>query len=149
MTRMLLAHEFESGQIMVTMTAGAIKPFSGVAAAAPPGDTRNNETVLLRRGISEALKANLDRGFLDSEEQFRQILEGLGDVVYLTNASGTRVLFVNASFEKVWGQPRAMLYADPLAILAGVHPDDYARVSEAMAAFSTDSCEIEYRVVRP
>src|SRR5688572_10909861 len=149
MTRMLLAHEFESGQIMVTMTAGAIKPFSGVAAAAPPGDTRNNETNPLRRGISEALKANLDRGFLESEEQFRQILEGLSDVVYLTNASGTKVLFVNAAFEEVWGRPRETMYANPLAFLAGVHPDDRERVSETMAAHSTGSCDIEYRVVRP
>ena len=98
---------------------------------------------------AQALQANLERGFLEGEEQYRQILEGLSDVVFLTNASGTRVLYVNAAFEEVWGRPRAMLYSDPLALLAGVHPDDRPRVSEAMAACPTDSCEHEYRVVRP
>lgn len=139
----------------VTTKYEALSPATGVASAAAGGDA-GNQTAPLRQGISEALKANLDRGFLESEEQFRQILEGLSDVVYLTNASGTKVLFVNAAYEEVWGQPRETMYANPLALLEGVHPDDRARVSETMAAYSktvathsTGSCDIEYRVVRP
>lgn len=134
--------------MQMTQVCGTMTLSWGVASGVVVDGLRE-QTSHVRERISEALRANLDRGFLESEEQFREILEGLSDVVYLTNASGTRVLFVNAAYEEVWGQPRAMLYADPLAMLEGVHPDDHARVSEAMAACTTGSCDLEYRVVRP
>lgn len=147
MTRTVPTHG--GGHIMrVTMKFEAMTPLSDLASAAAVGDL-GHEATPLRQEIAQALQANLERGFLEGEEQYRQILEGLSDVVFLTNASGTRVLYVNAAFEEVWGRPRAMLYSDPLALLAGVHPDDRPRVSEAMAACPTDSCEHEYRVVRP
>ena len=60
----------------------------------------------LREGISTALQANLSRGFLESEERFRQIVEGLHQVVWLTNPEGTQLYFVNAAYEQLWGTPR-------------------------------------------
>ena len=134
--------------IPMTTVHGAFTAGWGVATNAA-GEESGDQTRRLREAISDALRANLDRGFLEREEQFREILEGLHDVVWLTNANGTQVLFVNAAYEEIWGQPRSVLYADPLAFLAHVHPDDHARVSDAMAAHSTGSCDIGYRVVRP
>lgn len=99
--------------------------------------------------ISDAFRANLERGCLESEERFRQIVEGLNDVVCLTNAGGTQVLFVNAAYDRIWGRPRERLYANPLAYLEGVHPDDRQRVRDAMAAQPRGSHSIEFRVVRP
>jgi PAS domain S-box-containing protein len=103
----------------------------------------------LQEEISDALRANLERGCLESEERFRQIVEGLNDVVCLTNARGTQVLFVNAAYDRIWGRPRERLYANPLAYLEGVHPDDRQRVRDAMAAQPHGSHSIEFRVVRP
>src|SRR5688572_2545956 len=99
--------------------------------------------------ISDAFRTNLERGCLESEERFRQIVEGLNDVVCLTNAGGTKVLFVNAAYDRIWGRPRERLYENPLAYLEGVHPDDRQRVRDAMAALPRGSHSIEFRVVRP
>ena len=132
----------------MTTVHGAFTAAWGVAPTAAGGEF-GDHTRRLREEISDALRANLDRGFLEREEQFREILEGLHDVVWLTNGSGTKVLFVNAAYDEIWGQPRSVLYADPLAFLGNVHVDDQARVSDTMAAHSTGSCDLEYRVARP
>lgn len=98
--------------------------------------------------FEEALDANLDRGYLESEERFRQIVEGLRDVVWLTNANATRVVFVNAAYEEIWGDPRELLYSDPLAFLARVHPDDMAMVRESLSSAFDASHDVEFRIVR-
>ena len=103
----------------------------------------------LQEEIRDALRANLERGCLESEERFRQIVEGLNDVVSLTNVGGTQVLFVNAAYDRIWGRPRESLYESPLAYLEGVHPDDRQRVRDAMTAQPRGSHSIEFRVVRP
>ena len=103
----------------------------------------------LQEEIPGAARANVERGSLESEERFRQIVEGLNDVVCLTNAGGTQVLYVNAAYDRIWGRPRETLYANPLAYLEGVHPDDRQRVRDAMAAQPRGNHSIEFRVVRP
>lgn len=107
-----------------------------------------DRTAPLQERISVALHANLARGYLESEEQFRQIVEGLHDAVWLTNANGTRVIFVNAAYEKIWGESRATLYADPLAFLARIHDDDRERVRATLMAHPDANHDVEYRVVR-
>ena len=103
----------------------------------------------LQEEIPDARRANVERGCLESEERFRQIVEGLNDVVCLTNAGGTQVLYVNAAYDRIWGRPRETLYANALAYLEGVHPDDRQRVRDAMAAQPRGNHSIEFRVVRP
>ena len=114
-----------------------------------PREARGASTTAanLQEDISAALNANLERGYLESEERFRQIVEGLTDAVWLTNVDGTQVFLVNAAYESIWGEPRETLYADPLAFLRRVHPDDVARVRETMS--QPLHHDIEYRIVRP
>lgn len=97
---------------------------------------------------TQALRANLARGYLESEERFRQIVEGLHDIVALSNVSGTQVYFVNAAYERIWGQPRDKLYDDPMAFLECVHPEDRARVREVMFKQPREQFALEFRVVR-
>jgi PAS domain S-box-containing protein len=99
--------------------------------------------------VAGALHANLARGFLDGEERVRQIMEALNDVVLLRDAASGQVLFVNAAFERMWGRPRADLYANPLALLGGVHPDDRDRVRDTLVGQRRQDFEIEFRLVRP
>lgn len=85
----------------------------------------------------------------ESEERFRQIADALHDVVALSDAANTNVLFVNAAYEEIWHRPSAELYANPLAMLEGVHPDDRERVRHALTAPSPEEHDLEFRVVRP
>ena len=99
--------------------------------------------------VAEALRANLARGFLEGEERIRQIAEALHDVVVLSDETGTQVLFVNEAYEQIWGRPRAELYANPLALLEGVHPEDRERVRDTLSGQPRGDYNLEFRVLRP
>ena len=98
--------------------------------------------------VAGALRANLARGFLEGEERIRQIAEALNDVVLLSDESSGQVFFVNAAYEQIWGRPRADLYANPLALLEGVHPDDRDRVRDTLIGPRRQDFDLEFRVVR-
>jgi PAS domain S-box-containing protein len=98
--------------------------------------------------VAGALRANLARGFLEGEARIRQIAEALNDVVLLSDAATGQVFFVNAAYEQIWGRPRADLYANPLALLERVHPDDRDRVRDAFIGQRRQDFDIEFRVVR-
>lgn len=99
--------------------------------------------------IAAALRANIARGFLESEEHFRQFADALHDVVLLTDVSGTKAYFVNLAYEEVWGRPRADLYADARALLDGVLVEDRDRVREAILSPPLEEHDLEFRIVRP
>ena len=98
--------------------------------------------------ITGVLRANLSRGFLESEARIRQITEALNDVILLSDEASGRVCFVNAAYEQIWGRPRAELYLNPLALLEAVHPDDRDRVRDALIGPHREDFDLEFRVVR-
>jgi PAS domain S-box-containing protein len=100
-------------------------------------------------GIGAALEANLSRGFLESEDPFRQIAESLHDIVALTDDQMTKLFFVNAAYETVWGRSRESLYKSLISFIDGVHPDDRDRVRDAMVGRAGEGYDVEYRVLRP
>ena len=107
------------------------------------------EREVLARHVADALHANLARGFLESEEHLRQIAETLDHIVFLTDPELTRIAFVNAAYETIWGRPREELYRDSLSFMQGVHPEDRERLLEVLTARPGAGYETEFRVVRP
>jgi PAS domain S-box-containing protein len=110
-------------------------------------DLKGKERLLTE--VAGALRANLARGFLEGEERLREIVEALNDVVLLSDEDSGRVYFVNAAYERVWGRPRADLYANPAALLDGVHAADRERVSGLLAGRSRRDFDVEFRMTRP
>lgn len=98
---------------------------------------------------SAILVANLTRQFRDGEERFRQISEAIQDFVWLSDTRFRRYLFANEAYERIWGRPRAGLYADPGALFDGVHPEDRDRVRHAFSNLQTGPHDIEFRVEQP
>ncbi|MEX2180336.1 MAG: PAS domain-containing sensor histidine kinase [Gemmatimonadaceae bacterium] len=86
---------------------------------------------------------------MDSGEPLREIAEAMHDVVALSDASGSQVLFVNSAYERIWGRSAEELYANPLAFLEGVYPGDRERVREAVQRRPRAEYNIEFRVVHP
>lgn len=131
-------------------------PLAPITQFAPPdaapianATERSTGVQQVLQDIAGALRANLDRGFLEREGLFREMVEAFHDIVALTDANYTQLHFVNAAYETIWGRSRADLYANPLAFLDGVHPDDRERVREAIIGASHREYEIEFRVLRP
>jgi len=111
---------------------------------------------LLVQGVA-ILTSSVDRRFaaqsleLQTSERFRQIADILRDVLLLSNADLSEVLFVNRAYEAIWGRTAESLYADPRSWLEGVHADDRRRVQEAVQRLVDGEPldNLECRVVRP
>jgi PAS domain S-box-containing protein len=82
-------------------------------------------------------------------DPFREIVENLAEVVWMTDPEKAEMLYVNPAYEEVWGRPRERLYEEPLAFLDPIHPDDRERVRAALDAQAEGSYDEEYRIERP
>lgn len=89
----------------------------------------------------------------DAQDQlvslFRQLAEEADDVFWVSDPVRKRILYISRSYEVVWGRAREALYANPLAFLEGIHPDDRARVAAAHPHQAQGLFDEAYRVVRP
>ena len=86
----------------------------------------------------------------NSEERFRQVAEGIGECFWLRDLPGGELVYVSPAYEVIWGRPRsAMTASSPL--LEHVHPDDAARVREAVDDLDHVGWErpLEHRIVLP
>lgn len=85
----------------------------------------------------------------ESEEKFRSLAENLNDVVWLAEPDGSRIHFVNAAYERVWGKTCESLYRSPRSFLDSVHPEDRSKVEAQLPGHALGQWDIEYRIVRP
>ena len=86
----------------------------------------------------------------ESEERFRQLVEIIREVFWLTDLEKKDILYISPGYEAIWGRSCASLYAAPQNWLEAIHPEDRSRVAEAAHTkqVSGDYDE-EYRIVRP
>ena len=93
------------------------------------------------------LEADLRR---EGEQRYNSILSSLEDLVWSVEPDTFKVIYMNSAAELIYQRPREEFYDDPNLWLEVVHPKDRDRVAEfAQNVLTTDSREIEYRIVRP
>jgi PAS domain S-box-containing protein len=85
----------------------------------------------------------------ESDARFRQIAENLSTVVWLSDPSFRRLLYVNGAYARLWGRVPEQLYTNPDAFMEGVHPDDREQVRGALGKSPDGGSDVEFRVVRP
>ncbi|MGC9527633.1 MAG: PAS domain-containing protein, partial [Limnospira sp.] len=95
-----------------------------------------------RRRALEALR--------ESEERFRQVVDHIQDVFWLTSPRGETVFYVSPAYEQIWGRSTQSVYNEPFSWLEAVHPKDrediilhFCRVEAGRVAMG------EYRIFRP
>ena len=95
-----------------------------------------------RKNAVEALSA--------SEDRFRQVVENIHEVFWLTELKSNTILYVSPGYEVIWGRTCESLYASAKGWLEHVDELDRARVEQAVKAkqFLGTYDEI-YRIVRP
>ncbi|HUF19474.1 MAG TPA: PAS domain S-box protein, partial [Burkholderiales bacterium] len=98
--------------------------------------------VTAQKQADEALRA--------SDLRFRQMAENIHDVFFLNEVGSNKVLYVSPAYETIWDRSCADLYANPLAWMDSIHPDDRVQAQEqsALGAFGK-TFEHEFRIVRP
>ncbi|MBI2514546.1 MAG: PAS domain S-box protein [Opitutae bacterium] len=94
-----------------------------------------------RRANEEALRA--------SEERFRQVVETITQVFWVTDAQRTRMLYISPGYEKIWGRPREALYRSIKIWMDAIHPDDRGRFTDLAALQRRGAYDETFRIVRP
>ncbi|MEO5887823.1 MAG: PAS domain-containing protein, partial [Anaerolineales bacterium] len=99
-------------------------------------------------GAIQREKAN--EALHESEEQFRQLAENIEDVVWINNAQHTGLVYVNPSYERVWGRSVAELLQDNPSYMRAVYPQDREKVAAVFRLSPEERIgEQEFRIVRP
>ena len=70
-------------------------------------------------------------------ELFKQVTENITEVFWVSDPAKSRINYVSVGYERVWGQPRQTVYANPNAWLEAIHPEDRQRVIDANSTRQT------------
>ena len=86
----------------------------------------------------------------ESNKRFRQLLEHLREVFWITSSDGETMVYVSPAYEDIWGRTCSSLYQQPRNWLAAIHREDRRRVTEAFSSkAATGQFNERYRIVRP
>lgn len=98
--------------------------------------------------LTERKKAEV--ALRQSEEVFRQIADNVNEVLWLRDASNKHLLYINPSYEKVFGRTCKSLYQDPDSFLSAVHADDMEMMIEHYKSYyDSHEFDLEFRILRP
>jgi len=101
--------------------------------------------VVSSNDITDRVEAERERD--ETAKRLRELASKTADVLWTFSADWNELLFLNASYETVYGGSIGAVEADTRQFLKCVHPDDRPAVEEAMRRLSAgESVDVEYRV---
>ncbi|MEO6994226.1 MAG: PAS domain S-box protein [Lacunisphaera sp.] len=92
-----------------------------------------------RRRAVDALSA--------SEERFRQVVENIHEVFWMTDVKNNVVLYVSPGYEAIWGRTCESLYASRNIWFDTIHELDRARVEQAVSKRILEKYDETYRII--
>ncbi len=91
-----------------------------------------------------------EEGLREREERFRQVVEHIREVFWMTDPEKSRILYVSPAYEEIWGRRCASLLASPQEWMEAIHLDDQDRVrTAALTRQVSGEYHETYRIVRP
>ncbi|AFM11794.1 response regulator [Turneriella parva] len=85
-----------------------------------------------------------------SEERFREVVENIREVFWVSNDEKTKIHYISPGYERTWGLPCDTIYESPLSWLDLVHPDDRDRIRErAQTKQVLGQYDEVYRIIKP
>ena len=95
-----------------------------------------------RKQMEEALKL--------SEERFRLIANTIDEAFWITQSDFSKIIYVSAAFEKIWGIPVERLYNDVNVFDENMHPEDKIKFRKMLDKMAVGKpFELECRLVLP
>ena len=86
----------------------------------------------------------------ESESRFRQVVESIQEVFWMTDITKQRLIYLSPGFETLWGRSCESVYASMTAWSESIHPEDRARVLDAARNRQAEGTYQEtYRILRP
>ena len=93
--------------------------------------------------------ANLESQLQESQERYRQVTDTINEVFWMTDPGKSKVLFISAGYERIWGRPCESLIKNPNSFLESIHPDDLGTVLAALPGQVEGTYDVEFRIERP
>ncbi len=86
----------------------------------------------------------------ESEERFRSFAEHAPDVIYIIDAATRRLEYLSPAYERVWGEPRAIVMQNPDRWEELLHPDDKDQaIAQERRYYESDGpIHFDYRIRR-
>lgn len=101
-------------------------------------------------------RSRVEQELRESREQLQAMVEAMPTAFWMCMGDLSRMLYVNAAYEKLWGRSRQSIYEQPRCWLDGIHPDDRPGIEESLRRWVEDSAvresagsQLAYRIVRP
>jgi len=85
----------------------------------------------------------------EREERFRQLVEHINEVFWISAPDQSEVFYVSPLYETVWGRSCASLLENPRSLWDAVHPQDQERLLTHQPEADVAGFEGECRIVRP
>lgn len=87
----------------------------------------------------------------DNEERFRQVVENIHEVYWITDVADNRVIYASPSYEIIWGRTRESLYDNPESFFLAICRDDRMTVVEAINLLRVEGkiLDEEFRIHLP
>ncbi|HLP02449.1 MAG TPA: PAS domain S-box protein [Opitutaceae bacterium] len=113
--------------------------------------TENGRAVRVRGSFQDVTElVGATEALRESEGRFRELAETINEVFWITDPSKTELIYLSPAFERVWGRPCGEIYADPIKWVDSLHPEDRARIMEAIVTKQVSGEYNEtYRIIRP
>jgi len=119
-----------------------------LSTVTPLTDDRPSGAFVVRRDVTVEKQAN--DSLHARELRFRQMVENIREVFWLTDSAKTQMLYASPAYEKIWSRSCESLYASPRDWIDAIHPGDRERVRQAaQTQQASDEYVEEYRIVRP
>ncbi|KAB1192615.1 PAS domain S-box protein [Haloferax sp. MBLA0076] len=100
--------------------------------------TVGGEEVIVGSATDVTARLASERELRRSERVTRQVISSLPDMVFLSEPDAFDIVYINDTFEEVWGRPRTALYENPLSFLELVHVDDRDRLEREIDGLFAD-----------
>jgi len=100
--------------------------------------------ITARRRSDEALR--------NVETQFLQLTHNIDEVFFVRDLQENRMIYISPAYEKIWQRPISDVYANSLAFMEYIHPEDKEIIHEIIRKRALNRQEFsayKYRIVRP
>jgi PAS domain S-box-containing protein len=86
--------------------------------------------------------------FRSSDERFRQLVEHVRGVFFISAPDLSRFLYISPAFQEIWDRTCESLYANPRSWQECVYPEDLERVKKSMKVLPGGELNVEFRIVQ-